>query len=276
MYAQHVTHTRVIAYGITNSNVALILSELRSPEVTCHRVDISERATITPCTDISFGNANILLITNIMLPDFIVISVVVRLSVHRNDLCRVKTKPNAFRTLCFSGQSPSLQYNSSETESKLVGGEFDMELNFVIQDAQNIRHMLELLDHCPPNLQKPLLTHHMMRSSGVDDSEIYKIRKKNSSRYNFICRTHLQRSKAISPFRQCMKMRAHGAFSKRKIKMDETPISKERSDNVNAFTRIYNKIAVRSSTIHHTARAPIFSCAAVATVPVVIANTSLI
>lgn len=36
---------------------------------------------------------------------------------------------------------------------QLVGGEFDMELNFVIQDAQNIRHMLELLDHCPPNLQ---------------------------------------------------------------------------------------------------------------------------
>lgn len=35
----------------------------------------------------------------------------------------------------------------------LVGGEFDMELNFVIQDAQNIQHMLELLDHCPPNLQ---------------------------------------------------------------------------------------------------------------------------
>ncbi|XP_059484361.1 neurobeachin isoform X4 [Neocloeon triangulifer] len=35
----------------------------------------------------------------------------------------------------------------------LVGGEFDMELNFVIQDAQNIRHMLELLDHCPPSLQ---------------------------------------------------------------------------------------------------------------------------
>lgn len=36
---------------------------------------------------------------------------------------------------------------------QLVGGEFDMELNFIIQDAQNIRHMLELLDHCPPNLQ---------------------------------------------------------------------------------------------------------------------------
>lgn len=28
-----------------------------------------------------------------------------------------------------------------------------MELNFVIQDAQNIKHMLELLDHCPPSLQ---------------------------------------------------------------------------------------------------------------------------
>ena len=28
-----------------------------------------------------------------------------------------------------------------------------MELNFVIQDAENIRHMLELLDHCPDPLQ---------------------------------------------------------------------------------------------------------------------------
>ena len=36
---------------------------------------------------------------------------------------------------------------------QLVGGEFDMELNFVIQDAQNIKHMLELLDHCVPTLQ---------------------------------------------------------------------------------------------------------------------------
>ncbi|XP_065076461.1 neurobeachin isoform X10 [Ochlerotatus camptorhynchus] len=35
----------------------------------------------------------------------------------------------------------------------LVGGEFDMELNFVVQDAQNVKHMLELLDHCPANLQ---------------------------------------------------------------------------------------------------------------------------
>jgi hypothetical protein len=43
----------------------------------------------------------------------------------------------------------------------LVGGEFDMELNFVIQDAQNIRHMLELLDHCPPNLQ---VRNHLFRN----------------------------------------------------------------------------------------------------------------
>lgn len=28
-----------------------------------------------------------------------------------------------------------------------------MELNFVVQDAQNVKHMLELLDHCPANLQ---------------------------------------------------------------------------------------------------------------------------
>lgn len=35
-----------------------------------------------------------------------------------------------------------------------------MELNFVIQDAQNIEHMLELLDHCVPTLQVrfPMIT----------------------------------------------------------------------------------------------------------------------
>ncbi|XP_037087486.1 neurobeachin-like [Pollicipes pollicipes] len=35
----------------------------------------------------------------------------------------------------------------------LVGGEFDMELNFVVQDAGNILHMLEVLDHCSVKLQ---------------------------------------------------------------------------------------------------------------------------
>ncbi|CAG0882858.1 unnamed protein product [Darwinula stevensoni] len=35
----------------------------------------------------------------------------------------------------------------------LVGGEFDMELNFIIKEPENILCMLELLDHCPSSLQ---------------------------------------------------------------------------------------------------------------------------
>nr|CAH0107648.1 unnamed protein product [Daphnia galeata] len=35
----------------------------------------------------------------------------------------------------------------------LVGGEFDMELNFVIQDGESVVHMLAFLDNCPCNLQ---------------------------------------------------------------------------------------------------------------------------
>ncbi|XP_048243612.1 neurobeachin-like isoform X2 [Haliotis rufescens] len=35
----------------------------------------------------------------------------------------------------------------------LVGGEFDIEVNFVIQEAQNILHMLQLLKTCPITLQ---------------------------------------------------------------------------------------------------------------------------
>ncbi|XP_065556860.1 neurobeachin-like isoform X3 [Artemia franciscana] len=40
----------------------------------------------------------------------------------------------------------------------LVGGEFDMELNFVIQDSESILHMLALLDYCPANLQAEMLS----------------------------------------------------------------------------------------------------------------------
>ncbi|KAL3192187.1 hypothetical protein MRX96_059168 [Rhipicephalus microplus] len=40
-----------------------------------------------------------------------------------------------------------------EGDVRLLGGEFDMELNFVIQHPQNILHMLDLLDHCPSSLQ---------------------------------------------------------------------------------------------------------------------------
>ena len=36
---------------------------------------------------------------------------------------------------------------------QLVGGEFDLEMNFVIVESKNIVHMLELLDSCPPSLQ---------------------------------------------------------------------------------------------------------------------------
>ncbi|KAK0183487.1 hypothetical protein PV327_001524 [Microctonus hyperodae] len=52
----------------------------------------------------------------------------------------------------------------------LVGGEFDMELNFVIQDAQNIKHMLELLDHCPPNLQPELYKKDLTRQESTESS----------------------------------------------------------------------------------------------------------
>ena len=47
----------------------------------------------------------------------------------------------------------NVNFDPIHLEFQLVGGEFDMELNFVIQDAENIRHMLELLDHCPHPLQ---------------------------------------------------------------------------------------------------------------------------
>ena len=36
---------------------------------------------------------------------------------------------------------------------QLVGGEFDLESNFVIVEPKNISRMLGLLDHCPVSLQ---------------------------------------------------------------------------------------------------------------------------
>lgn len=36
---------------------------------------------------------------------------------------------------------------------QLVGGEFDLELNFVIVEPTNIHHTLHLLDSCDPKLQ---------------------------------------------------------------------------------------------------------------------------
>ena len=36
---------------------------------------------------------------------------------------------------------------------QLVGGEFDLEMNFVIIEPKNINHMMDLLDKCSPSLQ---------------------------------------------------------------------------------------------------------------------------
>ena len=36
---------------------------------------------------------------------------------------------------------------------QLVAGDFDIESNFVIQDPQNVVHMLKLLEACPHTLQ---------------------------------------------------------------------------------------------------------------------------
>ena len=49
-----------------------------------------------------------------------------------------------------------------------------MEMNFVIQDAHNLHHMLELLDHCPSHLQvstvKPVQIHYTSPSWGDANS----------------------------------------------------------------------------------------------------------
>ncbi|KAK6975759.1 neurobeachin-like isoform X6 [Biomphalaria glabrata] len=64
----------------------------------------------------------------------------------------------------------------------LVGGEFDIESNFVIQDPLNILHMLKLLGSCPNTLQviltncladDSLFKHHVHigMSGGLETSE---------------------------------------------------------------------------------------------------------
>lgn len=34
-----------------------------------------------------------------------------------------------------------------------MGGEFELETNFIVQDAENVVHMLELMDSCSATLQ---------------------------------------------------------------------------------------------------------------------------
>eukprot|EP00064_Thunnus_orientalis_P021025 superscaffoldBa00006130_g21179 len=39
------------------------------------------------------------------------------------------------------------------SEERLVGGEFDLEMNFIIQEAESIGCMVELLSHCEVTCQ---------------------------------------------------------------------------------------------------------------------------
>ncbi|GAA6080356.1 neurobeachin a isoform X1, partial [Tachysurus ichikawai] len=58
-----------------------------------------------------------------------------------------------------AAESRTVSYSRSETtrsaefKSQLVGGEFDLEMNFIIQDAESITCMVELLEHCEVTCQ---------------------------------------------------------------------------------------------------------------------------
>ena len=43
--------------------------------------------------------------------------------------------------------------SSSRSPLQLVGGEFDLEMNFIIQEAESIGCMVELLSHCEVTCQ---------------------------------------------------------------------------------------------------------------------------
>ena len=51
----------------------------------------------------------------------------------------------------------SCQLVTNSFHFQLVGGEFDLELNFVISDPRNLPHMLALLDSCADNEATKLL-----------------------------------------------------------------------------------------------------------------------
>lgn len=48
---------------------------------------------------------------------------------------------------------PSVNNHWSLFFFQLVGGEFDLEMNFIIQDAESIACMVELLEHCDVTCQ---------------------------------------------------------------------------------------------------------------------------
>ncbi|KAJ4929640.1 hypothetical protein JOQ06_018663, partial [Pogonophryne albipinna] len=71
------------------------------------------------------------------------------------DMCllqyvRPPGRRNAFLN---NNQHPSDARFTSPTEKKLVGGEFDLEMNFIIQEAESIGCMVELLSHCEVTCQ---------------------------------------------------------------------------------------------------------------------------
>jgi hypothetical protein len=58
---------------------------------------------------------------------------------------------------------------------QLVGGEFDIENNFIIQEEQNIMHMLRLLTHCPLTLQVGKVKCHVYRHDCLLTLQVGKI-----------------------------------------------------------------------------------------------------
>uniref|UniRef100_A0A4W3JRA7 Neurobeachin n=1 Tax=Callorhinchus milii TaxID=7868 RepID=A0A4W3JRA7_CALMI len=69
--------------------------------------------------------------------------------------CLISTEGSvSLSTLSITG--PKMQYLSLSFFSfsiQLVGGEFDLEINFIIQDAESIACMIELLEHCDVTCQ---------------------------------------------------------------------------------------------------------------------------
>lgn len=65
-----------------------------------------------------------------------------------NFLRPIRALTNARLLLFFSGV-----VISSSFVPQLVGGEFDLEMNFIIQDAESIVCMVELLEHCQVTCQ---------------------------------------------------------------------------------------------------------------------------
>ena len=53
----------------------------------------------------------------------------------------------------YLNQFKKFGFTDSLYSFQLVGGEFELESNFIIQDSENILHMLELMNHCSAMLQ---------------------------------------------------------------------------------------------------------------------------